>query len=469
MYWNLTRGSAAMLAGLVVASPAQAGADDVSALRAELEKIKASNAETQRELAEMKAENGSAWLTEQRAGEIRSVVQDVLADADSRSSLQDSGLQAGWNKNFYLASPDGNFSLKFKGQIQVRFTMNNAKEQATEWGFENRRTKLYFEGHVVDPSWQYRIKGAFSNNSEDFHLEESWVKKSFGDGMSLKVGAFKAPWLREELVSSSKQLTVDRSVVNEYFNQDYSKGVELAYSTDDWRASAWYGNGIGAPGIGYGDSDVSSWNTNATRWSVAGRLEYRIDGSWKQFKDFSSFRGEDSGIMFGVSGMAQKFIGTGGTNPNDRGQFNSGNGILQYGLTADVTVDFGGASLYGSLVWNRNKGWDGVGAFTDTTTTNPWGATIQGGYFLTDDVEAFARYEYLNYDLDGAAKDGTKYNGFTLGANWFLAGKAVKFTADWSMNLNSFGTHAPSGIGWREDNGTETDQWAFRAQMQLLF
>ncbi len=466
MSFDLTRVLAAMLSGLVVASSTLAGTeDDVSALRAELEHIKASNAETQRELAEMKAANGSAWLTEQRAGEIRSVVQDVLADADTRSSLQDSGLQAGWNKNFYLASPDGNFSLKFKGQIQVRFTMNNAKEQATEWGFENRRTKLGFKGHVVDPSWKYRIKGAFSNGSEDFHLEDAWIVKDFGDGLSLKVGAFKAPWLREELVSSSKQLAVDRSVVNEYFNQDFSKGMQLGYTTEDWRVSAWYGNAIGASGIGYKDSDTSSWDNSATRWSVAGRFEYRMDGSWKQFKDFSSFRGEDFGIMFGVSGMAQKFIGAGGNT----GDYDSGNGVLQYGVTADVTVDFGGASLFGSLVWNRNTGWDGAGAFTETTTTNPWGATIQGGYFLTDDVEAFARYEYLNFDLEGNANDGTTYNGFTLGANWFIARKAVKFTADWSMNLNSFGTHAPSGIGWREDNGTETDQWAFRAQMQLLF
>jgi hypothetical protein len=31
------------------------------------------------------------WLTEQRAAEIRGIVTDVLADADTRSSLQGSG------------------------------------------------------------------------------------------------------------------------------------------------------------------------------------------------------------------------------------------------------------------------------------------------------------------------------------------------------------------------------------------
>ena len=452
---------------VVMGHSASAGSgEDVNALRAELDALKAANVETRQELAELKAENGYDWLTEQRATQIRGVVQDVLADSETRTSLQDSGAMAGWDKNFYLASPDGNFSLKFKGQIQVRWTMNNAKDQATEWGFENRRTKLGFEGHVIDPSWKYKIKGAFSNGSEDFHLEDAWIMKDCGDGLSVKVGAFKAPWLREELVSSSKQLTVDRSVVNEYFSQDYSKGIELRYATEDWRVSAWYGNGIGAPGIGYKDSDTSSWDNNATRWSVAGRFEYLMDGSWKQFKNFSSFRGEEFGVMFGVSGMAQKFIGSGGA----LGTFNSGDGVMQYGLTADVTVDFGGASLFASMVWNNNDGWVGGGApNTDTDSTNPWGATIQGGYFITDDVEAFARYEYLNYDTNGPANDGTIYNGFTIGANWFLAGNAVKFTTDWSMNLNSFGTFAPSGIGWRADTGDNKDQWALRAQLQLLF
>ena len=68
-------------------------------------------AELKRELAELKQAEGQDWLTEQRAGEIRGIVQDVLADADTRTSFQSSGAMAGWNKGFFLASPDGNFKL----------------------------------------------------------------------------------------------------------------------------------------------------------------------------------------------------------------------------------------------------------------------------------------------------------------------------------------------------------------------
>ena len=105
-------------------------------------------------------------------------------------------------------------------------------------------------------------------------------------------------------------------------------------------------------------------------------------------------------------------------------------------------------------------------------TTNPWGATIQGGYFVSDDIELFGRYAHLYYN-EALPSEQNMYNGVTVGMNWFLAGKAVKFTTDWSINLDSFAS-GYSGIGWRSDtNGTggspNKNQWALRAQLQLLF
>ena len=75
-------------------------------------------AELREEITQLKQENNEGWLTEQRSAEIRGVVQDVLADADTRTSFQDSAATAGWNKGFFLASPDGNFSLKVSGNFR---------------------------------------------------------------------------------------------------------------------------------------------------------------------------------------------------------------------------------------------------------------------------------------------------------------------------------------------------------------
>ena len=115
-------------------------------------------AELKRELAELKQQDSQDWLTEQRASEIRGIVQDVLADADTRTSFQNSGAMAGWNNGFFLASPDGNFKLNVSGLMQVRWTWNNAKGQTPAngasagdenlWGFENGNTYLDFSGNV---------------------------------------------------------------------------------------------------------------------------------------------------------------------------------------------------------------------------------------------------------------------------------------------------------------------------------
>lgn len=422
-------------------------------------------AELRAEIAQLKQENNEGWLTEQRSAEIRGVVQDVLADADTRTSFQDSAATAGWKKGFFLASPDGNFSLKVSGQLQVRYVLNSRKGNTrlgpfnppnTQWGFENRRTKLSFSGNVFDKSWTYKIKGAFSRAGGNFFLEDGYVQKKLDGGLAIKVGQFKAPWMREELVSSSKQLTVERSIVNEYFNQGYSQGIQLGYEADSFRAWAWAGDGIGSRGFGPArfNSQNTNWDRTATNYSFAGRAEYKISGDWSQFKDFSSKRGSNSGMMAGVSAVTQR------ANQNLSAD---ADGTKVYGITGDFTWDMSGASLFVSGVWTNvdspNAGGD----------SNPWGVTIQGGYFVTESVEAFVRYEYMDYDPT-LLTNVAKYDGFTVGGNWFI-NSSVKFSADFSYNFASLaaGAFVASSAGFRADEPGEDGQWAIRAQLQLLF
>ncbi|MHC4992220.1 MAG: porin, partial [Planctomycetota bacterium] len=220
--------------GLATCLPAVvAGADetgDVDALRSEVASLRA-------ELDALKSQD-EKWLTEKRSDEIRALVHDVLADADTRSSLLQDGMTAGWDKKFFLASADGNFRLNIEGQLQVRFVYNHqetASGSSTDgdrWGFENRRTKLKFSGHVVDPSWQYLVQGAFDRDGGEFVLEDVEISKDLGNGWAVRFGQFKGPFMREELTSSKRQLAVERSLVNEAFNQDRTQGVELGYTTD---------------------------------------------------------------------------------------------------------------------------------------------------------------------------------------------------------------------------------------------
>jgi hypothetical protein len=436
-------------------------------------------AELKAELAQLKQQDSQDRLTEQRATEIRGIVQDVLADADTRTSFQSSGAMAGWNNGFFLASPDGNFKLNVQGFMQVRWTMNKANGYSAatpagaeyEWGFENANTWLDFSGNVVDPSWTFHVRGNFANgNGGAMGLQFASISKDFGNGFSVTAGQFRAPWLRETLVDDQYQLGMDRSLVNEYFTQGYDQGVQVGYASDAFRVNAFAGDGvlqgvnIGGVNAGVGSANTP-WNATATNYAFAARGEYKISGDWAQFDDFTSRRGEEGGMMVGVAAVYergnQNAENPNGANAAARQGFN---GTKAYGFTGDFTWDFGGANLFASFVWMGATG-------GQTSTTHPWGINIQGGYFVTDDIEVFGRYGLMNYDLDNAATDTGKYNGLTAGANYFFADN-VKFTVEWGMNLKSFGANGPANInsaGFRTDVNGEKDQWALRAQMQLLF
>jgi len=385
-------------------------------------------AELKQELAELKQQNGQDWLTEQRSSEIRGIVQDVLAD-------------------------------------------NRAKDQRTAYGFENRRTKLDFQGNVFSKDWTYRVRSNFVNGGQGIsNLEFAYVEKAMDNGMSIRVGQFQAPWLREVLVDSSMQLAAERSVMAQLFSQGYSQGIQWGMENDSYRINAGFFDGVGGAtpltgtGLDY-NSRNTTWSASPTAWAFAARADFKMSGDWSQFDDFSSFKGEEAGMMAGVAVIYQKGNGNNGLGNYAPTPNNNGNKV--FGITGDFTWDFGGASLFASGVWVQNKPKDG-------DKTSPWGVTFQGGYFISEDTELFGRYEYVNYNIKNAgAQTVNKYNGITLGANYFFA-KGVKFTADFSWNLKSLdggqGTGAAlNGNGFRPDNPGEDNQWALRAQLQLLF
>lgn len=421
-------------------------------------------AELKRELAEMKAKNsGEGWLTEQRAEQIRGVVQDVLADAETRSSFQSSGATAGYNNGFFISSPDGNFSLKVNGLVQARWILNAAKDQNTDWGFDVRRARLTFSGNVSDFRYEVQgqwgspfgienaIVGPFDNTPSDFNLLNAYVQRDLdlgGNTLTVTAGQFKAPFLREWLVDAGDLMAVDYSLLTYFFYQGYSVGVQAGMSSDDFRFNVAFTNGVGTPGdIGFG-SYGSGWNSDPTQYSFSGRAEYKMSGNWSDFDNFSSRRGSAEGLMLGVGGLFQKY--NSGFSLADR--------TMATGFTADVTWNFSGASIFAAFVYENLS--------ADTASSQPWGFMVQGGYFVTDDIEIFGRYDYANADVAGG--DTTKLSIITAGANYFLSDNA-KFTADFGFSLNELGVFASSSAGYRADLPDTDGQFAFRAQLQLSF
>lgn len=309
-------------------------------------------------IEQLESATNDEWLTEQRADEIRGLVADVLADADTRASLLQSGASAGYDRGFIINSADGNYMLRVNGQLQVRWVYNTqdsaAPGDSDRWGFENRRAKLRFSGHIVDPSWKYVVQGAFANaggagGGGDFEAEDVYVAKTFDNGWTLRGGQFKSPFLREELVGSSRQLTVERSLVNERFTTDRTQGLELNYAGDNLRFAV-----MGHDGQRTDNLPALSYDTE---FAMTGRLEWLAVGNWSQFEDHTSWRGEEYGAMVGIAANYEvQEYGTGDSlfidvngdgiddTPND-------NEVETFGLTVDASVEGGGWNLFGAFVY----------------------------------------------------------------------------------------------------------------------
>ena len=122
---------------------------------------------------------GSVALADQPAAvdtdQVRATVREMLADADTRSSLLEGGGTAGHNgRNFYLASGDGNFVMNFFAYTQLRYMIhfsqnaNGAPSTATndsfDSGFTNNLTVVGIFGNFLSPAWEYVISVEMSDN-----------------------------------------------------------------------------------------------------------------------------------------------------------------------------------------------------------------------------------------------------------------------------------------------------------------
>lgn len=140
--------------------------------------------------------------------------------------------EAGWKKQFYIESDDGDYKLEFKGRLQVRYGFVDRQNNATtvagddfHHSFMVRRAYLTFTGHAFTKDLTYDLTINATATAAGQTLEYGWFSYKFLDAFQVKAGLFKVPFNRQEITSSGKQQFVDRSLANERFNLDRSIGV----------------------------------------------------------------------------------------------------------------------------------------------------------------------------------------------------------------------------------------------------
>jgi len=390
----------------------------------------------------------------------RSLSITALAFAAALASAQSEDLAlAGHDKKFFMADASRDNRMNISGQIQFRYQatfqdddpMVIGADNDTTIGFAARRTKIKLDGNVINDQLKYKITGAFSRSSGVFALEDAVMSYDFDSAWTVRAGQFKAPFLREELVSSSTQLLGERSVANETLNQDFSQGVEVSYSSNRVRAAALVSDGFASRNTPYnlaGEAD----------FAFTARAEVLLleTGDWKRFKDFTSWRGSETNAMLGAAVHWQTM---GHTNP-------AGPNLDLVSLTADASLEADGWNAFASVVWRQIETAGGT-EFDDI------GAVVQGGVFVTDDAELFARWDAVFADSDRGTP-GDTLNSLTAGFNYYFVPQshAAKFTGSVAYYLDPISdlagvVSATDSVPLRPD--ANDGQIGLVLQMQLLF
>ena len=115
-----------------------------------------------------------------------------------------------------------------------------------------------------------------------------------------------------------------------------------------------------------------------------------------------------------------------------------------------------------------------------------YGAQVQGALFVTDTIELFARWEWMetastnsnasspNINVN-TASDSFVNNIGTIGGNWYIHARALKFTTDLGVSWNPltfqtglFGDNI-AGANYRQEGVGGGGQVVVRSQLQLIF
>jgi len=392
--------------------------------------------------------------------EATATIESVLRDAEQRSKLMAASgdMSAGYDNGFYIRAGDA-FELRpglffqFRNVINYREDTAGAKSDEIDNGFEVRRMRLEMNGTALSKDLEFSFVWDSNREGGGTSLLDAWVKYMFNDQWGIKGGQFKEPLTHEKLVSSKRQIAVDRSMVDNLLGGslfDRVQGVTAIYGGYN-KNNPLYAE------FGITDGGPQSMNTNFTKhgfdWGAVGRAEYKVMGDWKDYKDFTAKGAKDNLLVVGA-GLDWSQAGNGNlVSFTVDGQFETGTGLGVYGAI---------------LVQSADQ--DLTGLTSDTTN---WGFVIQGNYLLNPGWEVFGRLDMTIFDNDVVFSPGNSEDTFyeiTVGVNHYLGPDGswmhrAKFTVDLSFLPNG----APQSLTGIDvlDSNNGGNEIVLRSQFQL--
>ena len=228
MMWGLNKVHRYLLAGacgVLAICISEAKAQDLQSVQSQIDDLKATIEELQKQVADAKAQAAAA----------------KSAAADSGKS--DLDLKVKWKGAPEFSSANGKFKLKVRGRVEAEYEHADQDKRITSFpdlsATEIRRARLGMEG-VVFYDVKYIVEVDFANDDtrvRDAYLQYQGVKLA-DTPIYFRVGNFKTPNSFENITSELYIDTLERAAFINAWELDRHIGFMTAYWTDHFGLAA---------------------------------------------------------------------------------------------------------------------------------------------------------------------------------------------------------------------------------------
>ena len=218
-------------------------------------------------------------------------VADTTLDEPNVETLGGEGV-AGWDKGFYIQTPDKNFKLKINSVLKTRFAYYNDEVQVigddgspgtnhiNHAAFGLPYWRLALSGNVFSPRLTYTVMYDFAVGT----LPEATVDWAFiPEKLHLSVGVFKRPFDRDYINSTAANNLIFNSIgamgggadVGIMISNDYTrvKGIEWAFGVFDFYEGDWSRPAGSTPSAAAPDARAAPTRDRTVSVSRSGRAQ----------------------------------------------------------------------------------------------------------------------------------------------------------------------------------------------------
>ena len=366
---------------------------------------------------------------------------------------------------FNVVAKDSSYSANFTVRMQSLFTSNWDIPEVGDWSDAEtnmliRRARLKFKGFAFSPNLEYKLQLGLSNRDmsggSEFtrntprYILDAVVMWNFYENFELWVGQTKLPGNREQLISSGSLETVDRSLVNSYFNFGREMGLQLHHKTN-----------LGGDVLMKEAVSVSQGEgRNVTQGNIGGhlymgRLEFYPFGDFDAYSGADLDREETPKLAVGVSyaydnDAVQTESNAGDYMFNDTGFYNTDISTL----FVDAMFKYQGFSLmgeYGNRSADNAFARNSDGTLTGDVVNIGDGFNLQAGYVFDNDIQVVGRYTTI--DPDDQITDVIE-NQYTFALSKYIVKHKLKVQTD---------------LSYTDLNRNFNDGLLYRLQLEIQF